>query len=124
MAKEYIATTALTFRFQNPAHSGDISIITPSNSNMKIDTYDTYAGVMTISITNGTDGSITNATGTGTITPTSTSTKLDSNYVIREEDLSISIVMTATNPSPPPPTLSYTTVVIVDSAGQVSTKSD
>lgn len=124
MAKEYIATTGLTFRFQNPAHSGIVSVVTASNPNMKIDSSNTYAGVITVSITNGTDGSITNATGTGTITPTSTSTKLDSNFVIREEDQSIVITMTGLSPSPPPPTSTYTTVVIVDTAGQVSTKSD
>ena len=124
MAKEYIATSSLTFRFQNPAHSGTVSVITPSNPNMKIDSLNTYAGIITVSISNGTDGSITNATGIGTISPTSIFTKLDSNYVIREGDQSISIVMTGQNPSPPPPTSTYTTVIIVDTAGQTSTKSD
>ncbi len=125
MAQEYIAVEGMTLSFQNPAHSGTITV-TPLQASVttKIDNKGVYSGPIAITISAGTDGSITNATGAGTFIPSSTSTKVDNKFVLRKDDITIPITMTGTNPSPPPPTSTYITVVKISAAGQTSTKSD
>lgn len=124
MSLKEIAVQGSTLKFQNPAHSGTITITTPPSTNTKVDSKGVYAGVLTVTISNGSDGSITNATGTGTITPTALFVKVDGQLVIRKGDFSIPITMTGQNPSPPPPTSTYLTTVEIDDPNQTNTKAD
>lgn len=123
MQKE-IAVVGLTTKFVNPTHSGTVVITSSPNTNVSINSKNVYAGVVNFTITAGTDGSITNATGTGSFITTSTTTQADSQLVLRKGDLSIPVTMTGTNPSPPPPTSTYVTIIEVDDPGQTDVLSD
>ena len=124
MALIEVAVLDCTLKFQNSSHSGTIVISTLPSTNTKVDNNGVYAGVLTVVITAGTDGSITNATGTGTISPTALFVKIDGQLVIRKGDSSIVITMTGTNPSPPPTNSTYLTTVEIDDPNQTSTKAD
>ena len=122
---EYIATENMTFKFDNPAHSGTVTIITTASIKVKADGNAVHKDLMAVSITGGSDGSITNATGAGVINATSTKVKADNVLVLRKDDKNnIPIVMTGTNPAPPPPTSIYTTVVVIDDPGNTKVKAE
>lgn len=120
---KYIAVDGMTLSFDNPAHSGNISILGLPSLKMKCDGKGVYKDLLAISISNGTDGSITNATGAGVINASAIKVKSEGQFVLRVDDKNnIPIVMTGTNPSPPPPTSTYTTVVKITDAGQTKVK--
>jgi len=120
---EFIANNSMTFKFENPAHSGTVTITTPASTKVKAGGVGVHKDNMAIVISNGSDGSITNATGSGVINATAQKAKADGVLVLREGDKNnIPIVMTGTNPSPPPPTSTYTTVVVIDDPGQDKVK--
>lgn len=121
---KYIAVVGMTLGFVNPAHSGTITVTGASSTKVKAGGQFVYQTSLTISITAGTDGSITNATGTGTITATATKVKAETKLVLRVDDLSDVITMTGTNPAPPPPTATYTTQVKITNAGQTKAKAE
>jgi len=123
MSKE-LAVVGMTFKFVNPAHSGTVTVTGIASTKVKAGGQYIYKNNLTISITAGSDGSITNATGTGTMVATSTKLKTENIIPLRKGDKSIVITMTGTNPSPPPPTSTYTTQVEIDNAGQTKVKGD
>jgi hypothetical protein len=121
---ENIAVVGMTFKFVNPAHSGTVTVTGSASNKVKADSKFLYKDNLTISIANGSDGSITNATGTGYMIATSTKLKTENVKPLRKGDQSNIITMTGTNPSPPPPTLTYTTQVEIDDAGQSKSKGE
>jgi len=121
MSKE-LAVVGMTFKFVNPAHSGTVNVTGSASTKLKAGGQFVYKDNLTISIVNGSDGSTTiNATGTGTMTATSIKLKTENVKPLREGDKSIVITMTGDNMSPPPPTMTYTTQVEIDNAGQNKT---
>jgi hypothetical protein len=123
MSKE-LAVVGMTFKFVNPAHSGTVTVTGIASTKVKAGGQFIYKNNLTISIANGSDGSITNATGTGTLIATSTKLKTENVIPLRKGDKSTIITMTGTNPSPPPPTSTYTTQVEIDNAGQTKAKGE
>jgi len=118
MALKDLSVTGMTFKFVNPAHSGTILITGIASSKVKAGGSFVYKTTLAISITAGSDGNITNATGAGVIIGTSLKVLVDNSAPLRKGDKSVPITMTGTNPSPPPPTLAYITVVEIDDPGQ------
>jgi len=122
---EYIATENMTIKFDDDAHSGTITIVTPASTTVKADSGAVHKDLMAVSITGGSDGSITNATGAGVINATSEKVKVDNLFVLRKDDKNdIPIVMTGTNPAPPPPTSTYTTDIYIDDPGNTKVKAE
>jgi len=125
MASKELAVEGMTFKFVNPAHSGNVVINDPPSSKNKCIGNGIYKDNLSINITNGSDGSITNGTGAGNIAATGSKVKIDNNIlVLRKGDQSGNITITGTNPSPPPPTLQYTTQVEIDDPGQTKVKGE
>jgi hypothetical protein len=124
MALKEFAVVGMTFKFVNTAHSGDIAVTGISSIKVKAGNQFVYQNNLSITITNGSDGSITNATGSGTMTATSTKNLVENVAPLRKGDQSIVITMTGTNPSPPPPTAQYTTQVEIDDPGQTKVKGE
>ena len=120
MALKEFAVEGLTFKFVNPAHSGTVTVTGAASTKAKKipENKFVYLNNLSISISNGSDGSITNATGTGTMTATATKNKCEGVFPLRKGDQSGIITMTGTNPSPPPATAQYTTQVEIDDPGQ------
>jgi len=124
MAKKDIAVVGMTFKFVNPAHSGTVTVVGLASTKNKAGGAFIYKTTLAITISNGSDGNVTNATGAGTIIATSTKALADNLPPLRKGDQSIPITMTGTNPSPPPPTLAYVTVVEIDDPGQNKVSSE
>lgn len=124
MALKYIAVQNCTLSFVNPSHTGTINIISPPSTTVKVDNKGVYTSPLAISISNGSDGSITNATGTGTIIATATFVKVDNQFVIRVDDESLPITMTGTPPPPGTGPNTYITQVRITNANQTSTKAE
>jgi len=124
MSLKYVAVLGCTLTFENPSHSGSISIITPPSLNTFVDNKGVYAGVLNISISDGTDGTVEESIGTGTITPTAIYSYIDGNLVIRVDDESNTITMNGTIPGTPPVAGSYTTKVKISNANQNNTEAE
>lgn len=119
MALKELAVVGMTFKFVNPAHSGTVTVTGIASTKVKAGGQFVYKTLLSISISNGSDGSTTiNATGTGIMIATSLKNKADGQFVLRKGDKSTVITMTGDNVSPPPPTLTYTTQVEIDDPGQ------
>jgi len=120
MSKKEYAVEGMTFKFENPSHSGDVSVIPGQVSQVnKFDGKGAYKDNLSILISNGDNGSdISSATGSGTISATSQKNSSEGQKLLRDDDESNEITMTGTNANPPPPTLTYTTKVIIDDPGQ------
>jgi hypothetical protein len=121
---ELLAAEGMTFKFLNPAHSGNVAVTGIASLKAKGENKGVYLNNLAITITNGSDGSITNATGSGTMIATAQKILIENQIPLREGDQSIDIIMTGTNPSPPPPTSTYTTKVEIDDPGQTKWKAD
>lgn len=126
MAKIELAVVGMTFKFVNPAHSGTVTVTGLASTKIKASGQFVYKDTLAISISNGSDGSITNATGVGTMIATSTKNREISDllFILRKGDKSIIITMTGDNPSPPPPTAQYNTQVEIDDPGQTKVKGE
>ena len=121
---KFIAVVGCSFSFVNPAHSGTVTVTSSPSTKVKADGNFVYTTPLSITITNGSDGSITNATGSGVINATATKVKVEGIFVMRVDDISVPITMTGTNPSPPPPTATYVTTVEINDAGNTKTKAE
>jgi hypothetical protein len=125
---KYVAVQGCTLSFRNSSHSGTITITSIPSIKVKAVSNGVYKGTINISISNGTDGTVYNASGSGTITATATKTKSDNEFILRIDDESSTITMTGikTNDSPPPPTITgtYTTTVYISDAGQTKVRSN
>ena len=119
-----MAVVGMTFKFVNPAHSGTVTVTGVPSTKLKAGGQFAYKDTLAISITAGTDGSITNASGVGTMMATSTKLTTEAIKPLRKGDKSIVITMTGTNPAPPPPTATYTTQVEIDDPGQTKAKGE
>ena len=107
----------VSFTTAYSGQSGTKIILSSPSTKVKAGSIFCYKGTITVMITGGSNGTISNATGTGTITPTATKTKAESQFVIRVDDESSEITMTGTKTSPPY-TGTYTTKVYISDAGQ------
>ncbi len=120
--KEGFAVEGMTLGFVNSSHTGTITITgSPSTKARKIpENKFLYLDKLTISISNGSDGSTTdNATGTGMIDASEIKSELEGQHILRNEDITnIPIVMTGTNKNPPPNTMTYTTQVKITDPNQ------
>lgn len=119
---EFLAVVGMTFKFVNPAHTGSITVVGSPSTKLKAGVNFAYKDNLSISISNGSNGSITNATGVGTMLATALKNLIESSKPLRKGDKSTIITMTGTNPSPPPATSTYTTQVEIDDPGQNKVK--
>lgn len=121
MANKEIAVVGCTWKFPT-GHSGTVTVISPASTKMTCSSLGVYKDNLSVSISAGTNGTVSNATGTGTINATATKTKCEGSFVLRKGDSNlIPIVMTGTITSPPY-TGTYNETIEIDSAGQTKVK--
>lgn len=124
MSQEFFAVTDMSLDFVNSGDSGDITITGSPSTKVKADNKFVYQEGTIITITNGSNGSITNATGSGAMVATTTKNFAENKRMLRNGDRSAPIIMTGTNPSPPPATATYVTVVEIDDPNQTKWKGE
>jgi hypothetical protein len=119
MALELLAVEGLTLDFQDPTHSGTITIIPASvkYSKVKCNGNQVYTSI-SFTVTAFSGGGITSGTGAGVITGSTTKTKVNSGVKpVRDDD---SVTITITDSVSPFGTTS--TTVLVDNPGQTKSK--
>ena len=103
--------------------SGNVTITSPANQDAKINGKGIYSGPMNITISNWTNGTITNGVGVGVINPNAKYTKVDGKLVFLEGVESEQITVTG-QISTQPYVDSKVITVKINNAGQDGVKGE